>query len=195
MSQHIAQNKKPKTIAIVGGGSLANEIKRISTDDYLIDIIEHSNFDIASQQQCDQLIPHLSTYNVVVITAGIHSGDAWSMWMTNTVGPCYVVSNLNALSTNQTIIAVTSHGASWTSWPDIPISRVIYNVNKLSLSEFCKGLIQQGTSTNKITVFEPSKFQSRMSNNLGASITDMAQTILDIVSSPLHLVHVVAKKT
>jgi len=185
--------KNIKTIAIVGGGELADEIKRIAPDSHQIDIFNHSDFNISDQQQCNRLILHLTKYNFVVITAGIQSGDIWNMWLTNTVGPCYLVSKLNEISTDQHIIAVTSHGASWTSWPDIPTFRLVYNTNKLSLGEFCKGLVQQGNSTNKISVFEPSKFQSKMSLNQGASITDMAQALLYLITSSVHVVHMITK--
>jgi hypothetical protein len=69
----------------------------------------------------------------------------------------------------------------------------VYNANKLSLGEFCKGMVQQGNSTNKISVFEPSKFQSKMSLNQGASITDMAQTLLYLITSSVHVVHMTTK--
>jgi hypothetical protein len=185
--------KNVKTIAIVGGGDLANEIKRVATNTHLIDILNHSEFDISNQQQCDQMIPRLSQYDAVIITAGTHSGGTWNMWLTNTVGPCYLVTRLNEVSVEQRIVAVTSHGASWISWPDITTARLIYNTNKLSLSEFCKGLAHQGNTTNKITVFEPGKFKSTMSNNTGTEISDVAQAVLDLMSNPMHVVHVVVK--
>ena len=185
--------KDVNTIAIVGGGDLADEIKRIATPDFQVDVFKHNSFDIGNQQQCDQIIPQLSQYDAVIITAGTNSNDMWSMWLTNTVGPCYLVSKLNETSIEQRIVAVTSHGASWISWSGIPTSRLIYNTSKLSLGEFCKGLVQQGNSTNKITVFEPSKFKSKMSNNTGTNITDVALAVLDLMTNSVHVVHVVVK--
>lgn len=185
--------KNVNTIAIVGGGDLADEIKRVAAIEFQVDIFNHSNFDIGDQQQCNQMIPRLSQYDAVIITAGVYSDDIWTMWLTNTVGPCYLVSKLNETSVDQRIIAITSHGASWTSWPEIPTSRLVYNTNKLSLGEFCKGLVQQGQSTNKITVFEPSKFKSKMSNNTGVNITDIAKSLLDLMNNSVHVVHVIVK--
>lgn len=186
--------KDVKTIAIVGGGELAKQIQQSAEDNYnKVDIIPHSEFDITVQGQCDDIVPKLSEYDAVIITAGNYSDDLWQMALINTVGPCYLIAKLNETAVGQRIIAVSSHGSSWTSWPEIPTFKLSYNINKLALNEFCKGLVQQGTSTNKITVFEPSKFKSKMGNYLGAEIRDMAWQVLEVVNSPMHIVHVIVK--
>lgn len=186
--------KEIRNIAIVGGGELAKEIKHNAGDNYSkVDIIAHSEFDITSQIQCDAIVPRLAEYDAVIITVGNYSDDMWQMSLINTVGPCYLIAKLNEVAVDQRIIAVSSHGSSWTSWPDIPTFKLSYNINKLALNEFCKGLVQQGTSTNKITVFEPSKFKSKMSNYQGANVNDMAWEVLDVVNSPMHIVHIIVK--
>jgi len=186
--------KEVRTIAIVGGGELANEIKLSARNTYnKVDIISHSEFDITKQAQCDAIVPRLAEYDAVIITAGNYSDDIWQMALINTVGPCYLIAKLNEIAVDQRIIAVSSHGSSWTSWPDIPTVKLNYNINKLALNEFCKGLVQQGTSTNKITIFEPSKFKSKMGNYLGAEVRDVARQVLEIINSPMHIVHVIVK--
>jgi len=186
--------KEIRTIAIVGGGELAKQIQRIAEDNNnKVDIICHTEFDIADQNQCDAIVAKLSEYDAVIITAGNYSDDLWKMALVNTVGPCYLIAKLNEVAVDQRIIAVSSHGSSWTSWPDIPTFKLSYNINKLALNEFCKGLVQQGISTNKITIFEPSKFKSKMGNYLGAEIRDMARQVLEVVNSPMHIVHVIVK--
>lgn len=186
--------KEVRTIAIVGGGELATEIKRCASNNYSqVDIIGHDKFDITDQSQCDNIIPQLATYDAVIITAGKYDEDIWNMWLINTVGPCYLVSKLDAVATDQRIIAVSSHGASWTSWPGVPTFKLSYNANKSALNTFLNGLVQQGNSTNKITVFEPSKFKSHMSDYLGASPVEMAQQVLEVINSPMHIVHVIVK--
>jgi len=186
--------KQVTTLAIVGGGELGNMIQHHAQDRYdTIDIICHNNFDITDRIQCDNIVPKLTKYDAVIITAGSYSEDIWSMALINTVGPCYLIAKLNEVSVNQRIIAVSSHGATWTSWPGIPTFKLSYNINKLALTEFCKGLVQQGTGTNKITVIEPGKFKSKMSKGLGADINNIAQQVLEIVNSPVHVVHVIVK--
>ena len=186
--------KEVKTIAIVGGGELGQEIYNIAKDKYQIDIINHDNLNVASQHECDKIVPRLSTYDAVIITVGLYSEDIWNMWLVNTVGPCHIISKLNEVSTEQRIVAVSSHGSSWTSWPNAPTFRLSYNVNKLALNEFCTGLVQQGNSSNKISIFEPSRFKSKNSNYLGADISDMAHELLGIISSPTHIVHKIVKE-
>lgn len=188
--------KEIRTIAIIGGGNLAEMIQRNASDSYSkVDIFQHTEFDITDQTHCDNIVPKLAKYDAVIITAGNYSDDIWRMALINTVGPCYLIAKLNEVASDQRIIAVSSHGASWTSWPAIPTFKLSYNINKLALNEFCKGLAQQGTSTNKITVFEPSKFKSKMSNYIGAEISDIAWQVLEIVNNPMHIVHVIVKNS
>lgn len=187
--------KEVRSIAIVGGGELAATIRCNAGELYnKIDIIDHNKFDITNQGQCDAIIPQLATYDAVIITAGTISTDLWSMWLTNTVGPCYLIAKLNATASGQRIIAISSHGASWTSWPDISIDRLNYNTSKSALNMFLNGMVHQGTSTNKITVFEPSRFKTRMSNYQGANVTDIAQQVLEVIDSPMHIIHVIVKE-
>jgi NADP-dependent 3-hydroxy acid dehydrogenase YdfG len=184
--------KETRTIAIVGGGELANHIKS-SANNRQVDIIGHNEFDITNQSQCDFIVPKLATYDAVIVTSGKYTDDIWDMWLVNTVGPCYLIAKLNAVAEGQRIIAISSHGASWTSWPGIPTYILSYNTNKSALNTFLTGLVQQDNSTNNITVFEPSKFKSHMSNHHGASPSDVAQQVLEVIDSPMHIAHIIVK--
>jgi NAD(P)-dependent dehydrogenase (short-subunit alcohol dehydrogenase family) len=116
------------------------------------------------------------------------------MWQVNTVGPCYIVDGLNAIANNQRIIVVSSHGSSWYSWPEIPTSRLNYNVTKLALNNFLTGLTQQGGTTNKITVVEPARFKTHLSNYQGAKVATVAQQLHDVLTNPMHVTHIIVKE-
>jgi NAD(P)-dependent dehydrogenase (short-subunit alcohol dehydrogenase family) len=178
------------SIALVGGGTLAKAILNLYAGH--VKIFSHSDFDIGSKSQCDTLISELVKYNSVIITAGHLGSDYWDTWMTNTVGPCYLIGKLNAHSSNQRIIVISSYGARWTSWPEISMERLHYNMSKRAVSDFVHGLIQRG-SNNQLTVIEPSKFQSPMSKNKGVSVADMAQQIIDVLENQLHVITLVLK--
>jgi NAD(P)-dependent dehydrogenase (short-subunit alcohol dehydrogenase family) len=181
------------TIAIVGGGELAHAFVKIYQDQFNIDIISHQQFDIGDQLSCDQLIPQLANYNAVIITAAINNDNLWKMWQVNTVGPCYIVAGLNSVANNQRIIVVSSHGSSWYSWPEIPTPRLNYNVTKLALNNFLSGLTQQGGTTNKITVFEPARFKTHLSNYQGAKVNAIADQLYSVLVNPMHVTHIIVK--
>ena len=180
----------PSRIAIVGGGTLARAITEHYTGE--VQIYSHGMFDIADQEQCDQLIPELAGYDAVIVTAGEISTDVWSMWMTNTVGPCYLVGQLNDVATDQRIVVVSSYAARWTSWPDVTVSRLTYNQSKRATSEFVQGLVQRG-SKNQLTVVEPSAFQSPMSGHRGATAEDMAAQVIAVLENPMHVITVTVR--
>ena len=182
-----------KSVAIIGGGELAREFQRVFSNKYTIDIIGHSQLDITYRDACDNIIDELLKYDVIIITVGILSENLWDVWMTNTVGPCYLTSVLNQHNLGQQIIVVSSFGASWTSWPGIDTDRLTYNTSKLALNEFLNGLTQQGSSQNKISVFEPSKFKTHLSNYQGAELLDVVVELEKIIDNPLHITHIVVK--
>jgi hypothetical protein len=180
----------PSRLAIVGGGTLARAIAEQYSGE--VQIYPHSIFDVADREQCDQLIPELATYDSVVVTAGEISTDVWSMWMTNTVGPCYLVGQLNDVARDQRIVVVSSYAARWTSWPDVTVARLTYNQSKRAVSEFVQGLVQRG-SNNQLTVVEPSAFQSPMSGHRGATAEDMALQVIGVLENPMHVITVTVK--
>jgi hypothetical protein len=177
-------------LAIIGGGTLARAIAEQYSGD--VQIYAHGVFDIANRAQCDQLVPELAAYDAVIITAGEISNDNWSMWMTNTIGPCYLVGQLNDVARDQRIIVVSSYAARWTSWPDVTVARLTYNQSKRATSEFVQGLVQRG-SANQLTVVEPSAFQSPMSGHRGATAEDMATQVIGVLENPMHVITVVVK--
>ena len=112
--------------------------------------------------------------------------------MTNTVGPCYLVGQLNEIARDQRIIVVSSYAGRWTSWPDVTLGRLTYNMSKRAVSEFIMGLVQRGTP-NQLTVIEPSAFQSPMSNHRGATAKNMAAQVIAVLENPMHVINVVVK--
>ena len=182
------------SMAILGGGELSSAIVNKLRHRFDITVFEHTTFDITNKENCDKVIDELITYNIVIITAGKHSNDVWEMWMVNNVGPAYIISSLENKYSDKQIIAVTSHGSSWTSWPGMDMNRLVYNSSKSGLTNFVYGLIHRDSSKNRITILEPSKFQSTMSNNTGADITLVANQIESIIDNPMHILKIVCKQ-
>jgi hypothetical protein len=175
------------TLAIVGGGELANAINIPAT------IFTHSEYDITDESECVSLSAQLASFDTILITVGYHGTDDWNSWMVNTVGPSYLVSLLERNYSGKKIIVVTSYGGAWPSWPGITLDRLTYNSSKSACTNFLSGLIHSGTK-NKITILETSKFQSNMSNNTGMDIASVANQISDIISTDLHIMRVQFKE-
>ena len=180
-------------MSILGGGALATAIVDNLADKFDIDVFDHDRFDISSKEQCDSIAINLSQYDIIIITSGKYDNDLWGMWLVNTIGPAYLISILDSMYVDKKIIAVTSHGASWTSWPDIDLNRLVYNSSKSGLTTFLHGLIHRDSSKNKISILEPSRFQSGMSNYTGSDINLVANQIKTIVNDAMHIIKIVCK--
>lgn len=180
-------------ISILGGGALATAIVDNLNEKFDIDVFDRNRFDISSQEQCDAIASNLSQYDIVIITSGKFDNDLWGMWLVNTVGPAYLISKLDSMYRDKKIIAVTSYGSSWTSWPEIDLNRLVYNSSKSGLTTFLQGLIHRDSSKNKISILEPSKFQSSMSNYTGADIDLVVNQIKTIIDDAMHIIKIVCK--
>lgn len=182
-----------KSLAIVGGGALADGIVQNLSNEFDIKVFTHKEFDITDQTQCDAIIPALSSFDCILITVGQIGKDVWGMWMTNCVGPCYLVAQLNEHVANKKIVVVSSYAARWTSWPGVETGRMTYSMSKNALSNFILGLTQQGLNKNQLTVFEPSVFQSKMSGHKGTEVTTVVEQIRVILSNSMHVVSLTVK--
>ena len=82
------------------------------------------------------------------------------------------------------VIVVGSHGAMWTSWPDISIERLSYNVSKETIQSFVTGLAHSGSSNLKLSVVNPTKFQSKLNGYQGYSIDIIVDGIIHVIQAP-----------
>ena len=170
------------TVAIVGGGELANAFCEKNKNNYKIKICTHSEFDITDRGNCDNLVDLLLNFNAIIITAGYFGNDIWKMWLTNTVGPSYIIGKLVEKKYTGHIVAVSSNAANWTSWPDISIDRLTYNNSKHAISNFVYG-VKHRNYVGKYSVFEPSKFKSSMSNFQGLDISLITSALDSILNN------------
>ena len=181
-----------KTVAIVGGGDLAIKFYGTFSSKFDVSMFTHRDYNIGNPAHCSSLVDELINFDVIVITAGEYSEDSWSMWLTNTVGPCYITEHVNNTASGKHIIVITSHAASWTSWPGITDSRLVYNSSKNATTTFLLGLAHQG-NTNKISIIEPAQFQSKMSNYQGMDIGLVVDQIDAVIENPGNIVQVILK--
>jgi NAD(P)-dependent dehydrogenase (short-subunit alcohol dehydrogenase family) len=119
--------------------------------------------------------------DVYIISAGINHGDAWTLWMTNCVGPGYLAQRLYETKQHAHVIVISSLGSRWTSWPGISSERLTYNAAKHAVSALAESLYQSSATSNRITVIEPGSFQSRMNGHTGMSTTSMVQLLDQVI--------------
>jgi len=176
---------KNQRVIIVGGGTLAAQVSKMTA----VEMVERHQFDFC-KDDIAVLAQRVLTYDVIVITAGTIHGSANDIFSTNFLKPIQLLETLTALDYSGRVILVGSHGATWPSWPGIDLSRLNYNFSKRFLREFVKGLSHSGQSKIKFTVFEPTKFPSKMSGFQGIDIQLVAQSLIDVIHGSDHLLHV-----
>jgi NAD(P)-dependent dehydrogenase (short-subunit alcohol dehydrogenase family) len=179
-------------IAIIGGGGLTNAfVDKYS--EYQCTVFERSQYDIAEQSQCDQLIDQLVGFDAVIISAGTMVPDTWRMWLVNTVAPSYILEKLFEKKYQNRIVMVSSNAGNWSSWPDITFHRLVYNNTKHAISLFVSGADQGGLLKNCVVV-EPSRFKTSMSGYLGQDVDDVAEAVNLALTNQLGIKTVVISK-
>jgi hypothetical protein len=171
-----------KKILIIANSTLAQEFKSTYKDIYSIDI--YNNFDMKSKKDCIKILDVARMYDKVIFTAGSHSGDSWDIISTNFTGPCFIISELVNLGFKGHLIYIGSYGSVWTSWPDISLERLTYNTSKLASVKFIQGLEHSKIGSARLSVINPSKFQTKMSKYQGMEILKIIEILKWIVDSP-----------
>jgi len=72
----------------------------------------------------------------------------------------------------------------WTSWPGISLERLSYNVSKETIQSFTIGLSQSGISNLKLSMFNPSRFQSKLNDYQGYPIDIIVDGIMHVIQAP-----------
>lgn len=122
----------------------------------------------------------------IVTTVGVlNSNDHWDLLISNYVGvACFVTELVKQTKQPLQIVVVSSLAARWTAWPDISPERISYNVAKSALSEHMAALSHSGKFSSRISVLEPGRFQSPMSNYDGIDIKELSQMIDYMFNAP-----------
>lgn len=170
-------------IAVIGKeGDLAQALQ-INLKDHCVTSYGKEQFNLSQKENVEQLAKLVVNKEVIIYCSGIVNHDCWDTFIVNTVGPAYLLELLTNYESQAHVIIVGSHSSMWTSWPDIPLARLSYNNSKLAIKEYVTGLEQSKKSNLKLTIFNPSRFKSVMSNNTGYSIDEIAKAIDYIINS------------
>ena len=166
-----------KSVLVIGGGQLARHFAE-TRQQYKIDVVTRKDYDLTVEQDCNELSTKCLNYDYILITAGklSETTNAWNMLISNTVGPCSIISKLIELQYQGHIVVISSHASNWTSWPGISLNRLVYNCSKNALSNFvdsCSLAFNKPT----FTTIEPPSFKTSMSNFKGWNVDTVCKHI------------------
>jgi hypothetical protein len=171
-------------IAIIGSqGDLAVALSSAFHQDHSVLCYGKDHFNFLNKSSIIELANRIHTSDVIICCAGVCAEhDSWDMFTINSIAPMFLLEQLVNHKSTARVIMIGSHGAMWTSWPGIDFTRLTYNVSKECLQSFVIG-ISQGINTEiTLTILNPSKFQSKLSNYRGFPIDYVVESVMAIIN-------------
>ena len=171
-------------MALIGSqGHLVSYVKKYYQDSYNIQAFGQHQYDIRNKNVVDHLAEQIVGADVIINCAGLFDQNVWDELLVNAVAPIYLLSKLTELQCQSKFIQIGSHSAMWTSWPGIDIDRLCYNVSKNCMQSAVTGLSHSGKTNMLLTIINPSKFKSNMSNWEGHNINTVIEYIDFVINS------------
>ena len=141
-------------------------------------------YNFLNKEDIIALVDHVYQSDIIINCPGIFtSDDSWDMFTINAVAPTFLLEKLVEKKSRAHVIIIGSHSAMWSSWPSISLERLSYNVSKETIQSFVTGLEQSKKSNLKLTIFNPSRFKSKMSDHTGYPIESIVDAINYIIKS------------
>lgn len=185
----LSDTTSPETrlnISIIGEhGDLAQALyNKLKTDHHVI-CYGKDQYNFLNKEDIIALVDNIYQSDIIVSCPGVYtSGDSWDMFTINAVAPIFLLEKLIENKSQAHVIVVGSHGAMWTSWPDISVERLSYNVSKETIQSFVTGLAHSDSSNLKLSVVNPTKFQSKLNGHQGYSIDIIVGGIIHVIQAP-----------
>ena len=176
-------------VSIIGeDGDLASALNKKLKLNHNVSCYGKKYYNFLIKNDIIELVNIISESDVIVCCVGIlASDDVWDMFTVNAIAPSFLLEKLIEKQSQAHIIMVGSHGAMWTSWPGISLERLSYNVSKETIQSFTTGLSQSGISKLKLSMFNPSRFQSKLNGYQGYPIDTIVDGIIHVIESPTPL--------
>jgi short-subunit dehydrogenase len=158
-------------------------------------ILEHhvicygkNQYDFLNKDNISTLVDSIHQSDIIISCPGVFaSADSWETFTINALAPIYLLEKLVEKQSKAHVIIVGSHGAMWTSWPGISMGKLAYNVSKETIQSFTTGLSQSNLSDLKLSVFNPSVFQSKINGYQGHPIDIIVDGIIHVIQAPAPL--------
>jgi len=176
-------------VSIIGeNGDLASALNKKLMTDHNVSCYGKDNYNFLNKDKIIALADKIYNSDIIVSCSGVAtSDDSWDMFTINSIAPIFLLEKLIEKKSQAHVIIIGSHGAMWTSWPGISYMRLAYNVSKETIQSFTKGLSQANISSLKLSIFNPSSFQSNLNGYRGYPIDIIVNGIIHVIQSPVPL--------
>jgi short-subunit dehydrogenase len=173
-------------ISIIGkDGDLAQALYNKLKTDHYVTYYGKEQFNFLQKDKISKLANLIYHSDIIISCPGVlTSHDSWDMFVINAVAPVFLMEKLIENKSKAHVVIVGSHGAMWTSWPNISLERLSYNVSKETIQSFTTGLAHAGTSDLKLSIVNPSRFQSKLNGYQGYSIDMVVDGIMHVIQAP-----------
>lgn len=171
-------------VAVVGADGTLAQAVATAFSNYKVSVFSRHNYDLRNVGDVELLATQLNTFDVIVYCPGVFVDDAWNTFTINATAPAHLCNQLAQANCQAHVILVGSHSGMWTSWPNIDLPRLWYNLSKQSLTAIATGLSHSGNTKMTYTAFNPCKFKSSMSNYSGVDALVIADAIKSVAESP-----------
>ncbi len=176
-------------VSIIGeNGDLAKALYNKLIIDHHVICYGKDQYNFLNKEDIIALVNHVYQSDIIINCPGVFtSDDSWDMFTINAIAPIFLLEKLIEKQSQAHVIIVGSHGAMWTSWPGVSFERLSYNVSKQTIQSFVTGLSQSELSNLKLSVFNPSRFQSKLNGYQGYPIDIIVDGIIHVISAPTPL--------
>lgn len=168
-------------VAIVGSGTLGNSLTSKLRLHCLTKQYTRDKIDLSKISKSKEYAKILQQYDKIVFVAGTFKGTTSDIFTVNALTPIQIIHCLQNLGWRGQVIVTGSTGATWTSWPGADLTRLAYNNSKRTLREWCLGFNQSQPRDIYITVIDPCRFQSPMSDYNGYPAEHIVEVYLDVL--------------
>lgn len=173
-----------KSIAIVGeSGGLAKELILKLQNSYQVRSFGKDQYNYVNSNDVDALAKEIAKFDIIINCPGVFDTDSWDTFLINCVAPAKLIEQLVTHNSRSHVILIGSHAATWTSWPNINLKRLWYNISKETLESIVLGVNHSGATNLKFTLFNVSRFQTAMGNFSGNKVEEVVSIIEDIIVS------------
>lgn len=176
-------------VSIIGeNGDLARALYNKLIIDHHVVCYGKDQHNFLNKEDVTTLADKIYKSDIIISCPGVYtSDDSWDMFTINSIAPIFLLEKLIEKKSQAHVIIVGGHGAMWTSWPGISFMRLAYNISKETIQSFTKGLSQSGMSNLKLSVFNPSRFQSKLNGYQGYSIDTIVDGLIHVIQAPAPL--------
>jgi NAD(P)-dependent dehydrogenase (short-subunit alcohol dehydrogenase family) len=173
-------------VSIIGeNGDLAKALYNKLITDHHVVYHGKDQYNFLDKEDIITLVDHVYQSDIIINCPGVFtSDDSWDMFTINAVAPVFLLEKLVEKKSQAHVIIIGSHGAMWSSWPSISLERLSYNISKETIQSFVTGLAHSGASKLKLSVVNPTKFQSKLNGYQGYPIDIIVDSIMHVIQAP-----------